>query len=96
MESNGLGKLLPKAIAAKRRRRKQGSMAETAGSNDEAGTGVGDGAGQGPTAGSRGPTRGHSPVISRQQTADSSENTMAQQDEEDISLISYESEDPET
>lgn len=36
MESNGIGKLLPKAITAKRRRKKQPpSLAETTSSNDE-------------------------------------------------------------
>lgn len=38
MESNGLGKLLPKSISAKRRRKKQPSIADTTtSSNDEAG-----------------------------------------------------------
>jgi hypothetical protein len=98
MEANGLEKLLPKSIVAKRRRKKQGSIAETTSSNDEAGpAGAPDGHGGASSASST--PRGRS-VISREQTADStnnserSNNSMAADEGEDTSLISYDS-DPE-
>ncbi|KAB5535204.1 hypothetical protein GE09DRAFT_1176797 [Coniochaeta sp. 2T2.1] len=47
MEANGLDKFLPKSIAAKRRRKKRGSIAETTSSADEAGPGSGGAAADG-------------------------------------------------
>ena len=103
MEANGLDKFLPKSIAAKRRRRKQGSIAETTSSNDEAGTGGADGAGRG-GASSRAssvsanpaPTRGRS-VVSHEHTAGTAnnlENNSHVDEAEETSLISYDS-DPD-
>ncbi|KAH8911406.1 hypothetical protein BR93DRAFT_956297 [Coniochaeta sp. PMI_546] len=80
MEANGLDKFLPKSIAAKRRRKKQGSIAETTSSNDEgheaasaSGSGGADGAagggdGSGPGSSASSTPRGRS-IISREQTA---------------------------
>lgn len=84
MEANGLGKLLPKSIVAKRQRKKQGSIAETTSSNDEAGYLASGGGGAGDSSTPRGRS-----TISRQQTADSDANMAA--DEEETSLISYDS-----
>jgi hypothetical protein len=74
--TNSLDKFLPKSIAAKRRRRKQESIAETTSSNDEAGSvsgGVLDGApgGRGEGAGSSASStpRGRRSINSREQTA---------------------------
>jgi len=102
--ANGLDKFLPKAIAAKRRRRKQGSIAETTSSNDEAGSvfgGAPDGAGgEGPGSSANSTPRGRS-IISREQTAGTdSTNTTNSLDKrssnmtdegEETSLASYDS-----
>jgi hypothetical protein len=83
MEANGLEKFLPKSIAAKRRRKKQGSIAETTSSTDEvheagSGSGGADGAdgaaggGEGGAASSASSTSRGRSIISREQTADTS------------------------